>query len=87
MAVPSILEGTWEEIKQHEEDLAGRRFRLILLSEDNENIQKNTPTTIKATKEPKQLRGLGRFAHVPGGSEAFAQEKQIEIAREDRMRP
>jgi len=36
--------------------------------------------------EKRQLQGLGMFAHVPGGSEAFAREKQTEIEREDRPR-
>jgi len=32
---------------------------------------------------PRRLSGYGMFAHVPGGSEAFALEKQQEIERED----
>ena len=34
-------------------------------------------------QEQKTLRGLGMFAHVPGGSEEYAREKQTEIDRED----
>jgi hypothetical protein len=34
-------------------------------------------------KKQTQLRGLGMFAHVPGGSEEYAREKQLEIDRED----
>ncbi|GEM_PF-5262633 len=33
----------------------------------------------------KQLRGYGMFAHIPGGSEEFALEKQQEIEREERQ--
>lgn len=31
MAQPQILEGTWEEIKSHERELAGKHLRLIVL--------------------------------------------------------
>ncbi len=34
--------------------------------------------------ERPPLRGYGMFAHVPGGSEEYAREKQAEIAREER---
>jgi len=29
MARPQVLEGTWEELKLHDEELSGRRFRLV----------------------------------------------------------
>ena len=32
----------------------------------------------------KQLRGYGMFAHIPGGSEVYALEKQQEIEREEK---
>ncbi len=34
----------------------------------------------------RKLVGRGKYAHVPGGSEAFNEEKVYEIAREDRRR-
>lgn len=32
----------------------------------------------------RKLVGRGKYAHVPGGSDAFNEEKVYEIAREDR---
>ena len=29
MAQSQVLEGTWEELKLHEQELAGKRFRLV----------------------------------------------------------
>lgn len=41
------------------------------------------PAAPTAKTPAKILSGYGKFAHVPGGSEAFALEKQKEIERED----
>ncbi len=30
MALPQMLEGTWEEIKQHEAELSGQRLRVYI---------------------------------------------------------
>lgn len=37
-------------------------------------------------ENPPSLRGLGMFAHVPGGAEQYAQEKQAQIIWEERPR-
>ncbi len=84
---PVVLEGTWEEIKLHEQELAGRRLRVIVgpeVTKPDEPTTERTQNKIQRTNQPKKLRGYGMFAHVPGGSEAFARKKQEEIAREDR---
>jgi hypothetical protein len=31
MTQPKVLEGTWEEIKRHEKELAGRRLTVIVM--------------------------------------------------------
>lgn len=86
MALPQMLEGTWEEIKQHEAELSGQRLRvyinpdLILPTLAEEKVQEEP----KQGEQPRKLKGYGMFAHVPGGSEEFALEKQKEIEREDR---
>ena len=46
MAQPLILEGTWEEIKLHELELAGRHLKVIVDS-DETSTDKMTPGTPK----------------------------------------
>lgn len=84
---PDILEGTWEEIKLHEQELTGRRLRVIIgpeVAKRQEATTESKQSEIQAKNQTKKLLGYGMFAHVPGGSEAFAREKQGEVAREDR---
>jgi len=83
---PHILEGTWEEIKLHEQELTGRYLRVIVGPEveSREAATEGAQTEIQGKNQPKKLRGYSMFAHVPGGSEAFEREKQKNIAREDR---
>lgn len=35
MAQPQVLEGTWEEIKSHERELAGKHLRLTVLPDED----------------------------------------------------
>jgi hypothetical protein len=39
-----------------------------------------------APNKGKRVSALGKYAFVPGGSEEFAKEKQVETEREDRAR-
>jgi hypothetical protein len=41
---------------------------------------------VQGAGQRRELRAKGKYAHIPGGSEQFAREKQLEIAREDRVR-
>lgn len=43
MAQIGTLEGTWEELKRHEGELAGRRFRLVPLLEAGEGAAQAAP--------------------------------------------
>lgn len=36
MANTQVLEGMWEELKLHDKELSGKRFRLILLTSEPE---------------------------------------------------
>ena len=82
MEQPQVLEGTWEEIKLHDRELAGRFLRVIVEPEKAQAQEVETKT--EQPVQPKKLRGYGMFAHIPGGSEEFAREKQKEIELEER---
>jgi hypothetical protein len=89
MARPQVLEGTWEELKLHEEELSGKRFRLIPLPPEVE------PTPSKARKPrenksqrhspqaPRRVTGMGKFAGILS-SEEFLRQKQEDIELEER---
>ncbi len=83
MTQPQVLEGTWEEIKLHDGELAGRFLRVIV-EPNMAQSQEEVGTKTDQPGQPKRLRGYGMFAHIPGGSEEFAWEKQKEIEREER---
>lgn len=77
-----VLEGTWEEIQEHEAELSGKRVRVIVLSAEEilpkgEHWPPNTVTL-------QSRRAMGRYAHVPGTSKDFLRDKELEIAREDK---
>jgi hypothetical protein len=59
MAV-DIIEGTWEEIKQHDAELAGRRFRLIPLAA--------TPDDPDFVTLPRKMITEGMFPQLAGGA-------------------
>ena len=50
----------------------------------SKHLSSQEPETEAAKPAPKQLRGYEMFAHLPGGSEEFALEKQQEIEREEK---
>ena len=90
MAQPRVLEGTWEEIKLHEAELAGRRFRLVPVppvtdiappkASDSEQVDLGTTRIIR-----RELIGMGKFAGIIPSSDEFIRQKQEEIELEDRI--
>jgi len=76
MANPQVLEGTWEELKLHDKELSGKRFRLVPLTSE--------PTQEPGTQGPRQLTGMGKFAGILPSSEEFMRQKQEEIELEER---
>jgi hypothetical protein len=78
-----VIEGTWEEIERHKSELLGHQLRLTV---KREKTAPSNRTTIASQKHPKQkkLVGYGAFKGMTGGSEAFAQEKRVEILHEER---
>ena len=90
MANPQVLEGTWEELKLHEKELSGKRFRLVPLASEAEttafkasNSQMET-VQVPDAKVPRQLTGMGKFAGIIPSSEEFMRRKQEEIELEER---
>jgi hypothetical protein len=88
--MPQVLEGTWEELKQHENELAGKRFRLVPLP-PKQTRASSTVTKSRSsageeatTDKPRQLTGMGKFAGIIPSSEEFARMKQEEIDLEER---
>ena len=90
MANPQVLEGTWEELKLHEEELSGKRFRLVPLeSKPDKTASKAGKSQRDMTQEPdargpRQLTGMGKFAGILPSSEEFMRQKQEEIELEER---
>ncbi len=87
MAQSKIIEGTWDELAVHADEL--RIYPKLTLIVPPEEATQDQASLEDHEREVEQfrkqgLRGVGMFAHVPGGSEAFALEKQEEIEREDR---
>jgi|GEM_PF-1819723 len=79
-----IFRGTIEEVLKHRDEIPAKaQVELRILQEKPE--QKTESVELSA--KPKQrVSAMGKYAHVPGGSEVFALEKQAEIDREDRPR-
>lgn len=84
MALPQMLEGTWEEIKQHEAELSGQRLR-VYINPDIEapgQTAKKVRTQPKQKDRPEQLRGRGMLAGVLSVEE-FLRRKHEETAQAD----
>ncbi len=82
MALPQMLEGTWEEIKQHEAELSGQRLR-VYINPDIEapgQTAKKVRTQPKQKGRPEQLRGRGMLAGVLS-TEEFLRRKHEETAQ------
>lgn len=74
-----VLEGTWEELKLHDAELSGKRFRLVPLPSEPEKTAQEAEVNV-----PRQLTGLGKFAGILPSSEVFMRQKQEELALEER---
>ena len=76
-----IIEGTWEEIKQHEAEFAGQYLRVIVAPE----VKKKQFANDKAmTAQPShRVSAMGKYAGVLD-SEAFMRRKHEDIILEDR---
>jgi hypothetical protein len=83
MTQSQVYEGTAEEIAEQlrSSNLNGRLKAIVTTEEREEPIPNGYEQ--RPPGPPKKLRGYGMFARVPGGSEAFALDKQKEIERED----
>ena len=85
-----VLEGTWEELKLHDKELSGKRFRLVPLEAEAEEAisstmefqRTNSPET--DDMEPTYLTGMGKFAGILPGSEAFVRQNQEELDFEEK---
>jgi hypothetical protein len=78
-----VIEGTWEEIERRKAELIGHQLRVIV-DPTTDALFAMTPTApLESTGPKKKLVGMGAFSGKTGGSEAFAQQKQAEIERED----
>lgn len=94
MARQTILEGTWEELKLHEAELSGKRFRLVPLASEptatTDRVTTSGPCAAHGAEgqAPRRLTGLGKFAGIIPSSEDFIREKQNEIELEEqKFRP
>ena len=84
MSHSQIYEGTAEEIAQ-QLSVSKLNGRLKAVVTPEEPARRPPPRHHREpVVEPRKLQGYGMFARVPGGSEAYAAEKQLEIDREDR---
>jgi hypothetical protein len=77
-----VIEGTWEEIKSHERELVGHRFRLIPLVEAVSTASQ-LPASIDSDRLTRIKSISGKYAGVVS-SEEFMRRKQGETDREDR---
>jgi len=82
MGTPLVLEGTWEELKLHDRELSGKRFRLIAIPREPSS-DKDAPRR-SGQKPRRQLTGMGKFAGIIPCTEEFMRQKQEEIEVEDR---
>ena len=76
-----VLEGTWEEIKQHERELSGQNVRVIVKSEAPASHTIRSNSLIQ--EAPRRISAMGKYAGVLS-SEEFLLHKKEDIALEDR---
>ena len=79
-----VIEGTWEEIKRHEEELIGHHLRVTITRQRPTSRSRVTTATKKPADQPKKLVGYGAFKGMFGGTEAILAEKQAQIELEER---
>ena len=76
-----VIEGTWEEIKRHDAELAGRWVRLSVGPRSIQGPRRSAPRPSKT--EPRELHGFGLLAGIVD-LEDFLRRKHEETALEDR---
>lgn len=59
---PLELEGTWEEIVTHSDDLAGRRVRVQVLPDEPSSPPPETPPPFRPPSSRSLLRHAGTWA-------------------------
>ena len=80
-----VLEGTWEEIKRHDLELAGMRLR-VTVQYGSLPPRKPARLTVKAgERREKVLLGHAAFRDDLPSTEDFLREKQRDIDAEDRL--
>jgi hypothetical protein len=74
-----VLEGTWEEVLQHADELSGKRVRLTVLSETShelgKELQEDQQAAIRAVR--------GKYAHVRTSVDEFLTGKREEVELEE----
>ena len=53
-----VLEGTWEQIKQHETEFNGRRLRVMVLEEEQQKPQPNQKMLEIMRRVQKRQKGM-----------------------------
>ena len=81
-----VIEGTWEEIKRHESELAGRLLRVTIIPEKAITGESSAPPQEAPSIAPtRRVSAMGKYAGILS-SEDFMRRKQEEIDLEDRRR-
>ena len=76
-----VYRGTLEEVLSHRDEIPADALLELRIFERPNGI-----TAVDSAKRRRKPSAFGKYAFVPGGSDAFALEKQQEIEREDRPR-
>ncbi len=80
----NVIDGTWEEIKHREVELAGRMLRVIILPEAARFRSTEQAESVAVSRRPKVLRGLRAFKNSLPSSEQYMREKRAEVERDAR---
>ena len=84
MAQPHILEGTWEKIKLHDEELTGRFLHIVVDPDkqpfhgDNGNAITDSESDLERVSRIKSLRG--KYSHLGVTIEDLHHERAAERA-------
>lgn len=73
-----ICEGTWEEVRAHDAELAGQRVRLVVITDDATSTRQSA---VKARES-----AFGKYAGVLRSSEEFMKEKHARPSARDLLR-
>lgn len=74
-----VLEGIWEEVLQHADELSGKRVRLTVLDESAHELGKELQE-----KQRAAVRAVrGKYAHVKTSVDEFLARKREEVELEE----